>query len=145
MKTRVYIVLLVILTFFSSCIKTVREDPADRFVGHYQYVDNYYVRWGGDSKSSSLSGSFSLTKISATEVQMSGPWTTLGVVSGNTVSFGACPQTDSDGYINYTFGVANLIGNQLTFSYVGVGSQRFTNGISYPWESAGNVTATKMN
>ena len=134
------------ITLAISCIKSApAPDPADAFVGSYTYTDNYYVRWGGDSKSSSYQGQFTLTKVSALEVQMHGPWTTLGTVSGKTVSFGACPQVGDDGYVNYTFGVANLIGNQLTFSYSGSGSQRYTNGVSYPWESAGNVIATKLN
>ena len=74
--------------------------------------------------------------------QMQGDWTTTGIVTGNTVQFNACPQSDSDGYCNYTFGTAILSGNTLTFSYSGYGQRRYL-GISYPWETSGNVTAVK--
>lgn len=139
--------LFCVIVFLSvACGKlSPAADPADAFVGNYSYTDSYYVRWGGDSKSSSLNGTFTLTKISANQVQMSGAWSTIGNVIGNTVSFGTCPQTDSQGYVNYTFGSGSLTGNTLTFSYVGYGSIRFTNGVSYPWESSGNVIAKKLD
>ena len=134
------------ITFAVSCLKPApAPDPADAFVGSYTYTDNYYVRWGGDSKTDTMTGTFTLTKVSALEVQMHSPWNTLGRITGNTITFSECPQNDSDGYVNYTFSVANLVGNQLIFTYVGTGSRRYTNGIAYPWESSGTVVATKMN
>ena len=141
-----FILFCIIALFSVACGKLSPDaDPADAFVGNYSYTDYYYVRWGGDNKSSSLNGTFTLTKISANQVQMSGAWSTIGNVVGNTVSFGTCPQTDSQGYVNYTFGSGNLVGNTLTFSYSGYGSRQFTNGVSYPWETSGNVTARKIN
>ena len=136
------IILISTFFLFSSCIGAILQDPADAFVGNYTYTDKYYVRWGGDSKSSSLTGSFVLTKISSNMVQMSGAWSTTGTVAGNTVQFNPCPQTDGEGYCNYSFGSAVLSGNTLTFTYTGYGQRRYY-GISYPWETSGNVTAKK--
>ena len=134
------------ITLAVSCLKPAHApDPADAFVGSYTYTDNYYVRWGGDSKTDAMTGTFTLTKVSALEVQMHSPWNTLGRITANTITFTECPQNDSDGYVNYTFSVANLVGNQLIFTYVGTGSRRYTNGIAYPWESSDTVVATKLN
>ena len=144
MKRLFFAFLMAAVAVAVSCTKEARVDPADQFVGDYQYVDNYYVRWGGDAMSKTYVGSFSISKVSANEVQMIGDWNTLGTVHGNVVSFGACPQSDSEGYVNYTFGAANLVGNQLIFTYVGTGSVRY-NGVPFPWECSGNVTATKVN
>ena len=133
------------ITLTVSCLKPApAPDPADAFVGSYTYTDNYYVRWGGDSKTDAMTGTFTLTKVSALEVQVHSPWNTLGRITANTITFTECPKNDSDGYVNYTFSVANLVGNQLIVTYVGTGSRRFTNGIAYPWESSGTVVATKL-
>lgn len=138
------LIILISTSFlFSSCIGALLQDPADAFVGNYTYTDNYFVRWGGDSKSSSLNGYFTLTKVSSNMVQMTGAWTTTGTVTGNTVQFTACPQSDSEGYVNYTFGSGRLSGNRLSFSYSGYGQRRYY-GISYPWETSGKVVATKQ-
>lgn len=135
------------ITLSVSCLKPApAPDPADAFVGSYTYTDNYYVRWGGDVEGTDAkTGTFTLTKVSALEVQMHSPWNTLGRITANTITFTECPQNDSNGYVNYTFSVANLVGNQLIFTYVGTGSRRFTNGVAYPWESSGTVVATKLN
>ena len=131
------LIILISTSFlFSSCIGALLQDPADAFVGNYTYTDNYFVRWGGDSKSSSLNGYFTLTKVSSNMVQMTGAWTTTGTVTGNTVQFTACPQSDSDGS-------GRLFGNRLSFSYSGYGQRRYY-GISYPWETSGKVVATKQ-
>ena len=138
------LIILISTSFlFSSCIGALLQDPADAFVGNYTYTDNYFVRWGGDSKSSSLNGYFTLTKVSSNMVQMTGAWTTTGTVTGNTVQFTACPQSDSEGYVNYTFGSGRLSGNRLSFSYSGYGQRRYY-GISYLWETSGKVVATKQ-
>lgn len=136
------IFLIASLFILTSCVGSLLSDPADAFVGTYTYTDNYYVRWGGDSKSSSMTGRFTISKISSNKVQMTGAWTTTGTVTSNTVQFNACPQSDSEGYCNYTFGAAFLSGNTLSFSYSGYGQRRYY-GISYPWETGGKVTAKK--
>ena len=44
----------------------------------------------------------------------------------------ACLFSDSNGYVNYTFGVGTLYGNTLSFTYYGTGLRRYTNGVAYP-------------
>lgn len=126
--------------YFDSKVEPTPPDPADAFVGNYSFTDNYFVRWGNDSKSSSYTSKFTLTKISANMIQMTGAWTTTGTVTSNTVQFNSCPQSDSEGYVNYSFGTGILSGNTLTFSYSGYGQRRYY-GVAYPWETSGNVTA----
>ena len=128
----------------SDLSKNMNQDPADAFVGEYTTVDNYYVRWGSDNKTSSLTSKFKLTKLSANQVKMIGEWNTTGTVTGNTIRLDVCPYTDKDGYITYTFGVGTLNGKTLTFTYSGTGSRRYSNGVAYPWESSGSVVATKF-
>lgn len=131
-----------------SCVKAVPvPDPADYFVGNYTFMDNYFIRWGADSRNLTSNGSFTLTKISANQVQMTGAWNTLGTIVGKTVSFGFCPQSDASGHIDYTFGSGSLNGDykKLTFTYTGYGSALYTNGISYPMEVSGRVSATKTS
>lgn len=141
----ILLALSVLLAIGCSANLSPEPDPADAFVGEYTTVDNYYVRWGGDNKSSSLTSKFMITKLSSNQVKMIGEWTTTGTVTGDTIRLDPCPYSDSDGYVNYTFGVGTLYGNTLTFTYSGTGSRRFTNGVAYPWETSGNVIATKIN
>ena len=139
-----FLIAVVALVSFVGCTEGVLgDDPADAFVGEYTAVDKYYVRWGSDNKSSSLNTKFMLSKLSSNQVKMIGAWTTTGTVTGNTIRLDPCPETDNDGYVNYTFGVGTLSGNTLTFSYSGTGSRRYSNGVAYPWETSGTVTATK--
>lgn len=145
MKRIIFFILSLALVAGCSDALSQDPDPADAFVGEYSVVDNYYVRWGGDSKTSSLNSKFMLTKIASNQVKMIGEWTTTGTITSNTIRLDPCPQTDGDGYVNYTFGVGTLNGNKLTFTYSGTGSRRYSNGVAYPWETSGNVIATKKN
>ena len=137
------VILAITTVMLSSCLGSIFSDPADAFVGNYSYTNNYFVKWGGDSKSSTLTGRFTLEKVSSNMVQMTGPWTTTGTVVGNTVRFDACPQSDSNGFINYSFGSGRLSGNTLTFSYTGTGQVKYGR-LAYPWEESGTVTAIKQ-
>lgn len=140
------ILFVFIIVLCSGCVNIFREpDPADAFVGEYTVTDKYFVRWGGDSKSSTLTSKFILIKIAPSQVKMIGEWTTTGTITSNTIRLDPCPQTDSDGYVNYTFGVGTLYGDILTFTYSGTGSRRYSNGVAYPWETGGSVTATRIN
>jgi hypothetical protein len=60
------------ITLTVSCLKPApAPDPADAFVGSYTYTDNYYVRWGDDVEGTDAkTGTFTLTKVSALEVQI---------------------------------------------------------------------------
>lgn len=126
-----------------SCGKhTPDPDPADYFVGNYTFTDNYYLRWGGDSRALANEGYFTLSKVSANQVEMTGAWNTLGTVTGNIISFSSCPQSDASGYLNFTFGVASLYGEQLSFTYSAMGSVQYK-GVPFPMEVSGNVVARK--
>ena len=100
-------------------------DPADAFVGEYNFIDKYTAVWGSDSRTFNSGGSFCLTKISKDQVKMTGAWTTIGTVVG------------------YTFGVGTLLDGILTFKYSGTGSLKYTDGRSYPCSLSGTVTARK--
>lgn len=134
------------VALFASCSDKLQkeDDPADAFVGAYTFTDSYYVTWGSDSRALSSTGTFKLTKVSSKQVKMTGAWTSLGQVSGNTVSFSIDTQSDASGYITYTFGVGTLTGYSLSFSYYGNGSLKYSNGIAYPWTCSGQVLATKI-
>lgn len=124
---------------------TQDPDPADAFVGRYTYTDNYFVTWGSDSRSLSTDGAFMLTKLSKNQVKMSGAWTSIGEVVGNTVTFADDMQSDDSGYITYKFGVGTLTGGTLNFNYSGSGSLKYTNGVAYPWTCSGRVVATNID
>ena len=143
MKTRVCFVLLAILAFFSSCIKAVKEDPADRFVGTYSFTDSYYTTWGSASASFNDSGTFMITKLGPSEVQISKPWGTTATVLANQLNINPVTQTDNSGYINYSFSSASLAGDILSINYQGIGSLKHTDGRNYPYSCQGHITATK--
>ena len=146
MRKLVYILAILVLAASCSGLDTTSQpDPADAFVGRYTYTDNYFVTWGGDSGSLSDKGAFMLTKLSKNQVKMSGAWTSIGEVVGNTVSFSDDMQSDASGYIVYKFGVGTLTGKTLTFNYSGSGSLQYTNGVAYPWTCSGKVVATNLD
>lgn len=141
-------VLLLISTVLclAACEKRLPDSDAvltaDDFVGAYSYTDHAFVSWGTSSYTSALAGIITLTKITDDLVQMNGTWVTTGTVSGNTIQFNPCPQSYADGYCNYTFGMATLSGNTLSFTYVGYGQRSF-NGTTGLWTINGSVAAVK--
>ena len=145
MKT-VYSLLVIVFGLLTlSCSKTSQKDPADDLVGKYKYTDHYYLKWGGDSKNDTYQGTFSLTKIASNKVRMTGDWNTTGTITGNSIQFEFCPQSSSQGYVNYTFG-AGIIGyTNMTFTYSCSGYMTYSNGISYPWDTSGNVYAWRIS
>lgn len=118
-------------------------EPADDLVGHYSYSDSYYLKWGNASKSAVDNGSFSLTKIAADKVRMSGDWNTVGTIVGNTIQFDFCPQKDSKGIYNYTFGVGTISYGTIRFTYSCTGYRTSDAGVSYPWDCNGTIQARK--
>ncbi len=145
MKRILLAILFAIVCVSCSTSKVQPEpDPADLFVGEYTVTDNYFLLWGNSSGSSSLTSKFMLTKIAPNRVKMIGEWTTTGTVTSNTIQLDPCPYSDSEGFVNYTFGVGTLYyDNTLRFSYTGTGSMNY-NGRPYPWNVSGNVIATKI-
>ena len=142
---RILHILLFLLLAISCTGLDPTPDPADAFVGRYTYTTNYFVTWGADSGSLSDNGAFTLTKLSKDQVKMTGAWTSIGEVVGDTVSFSEDMQSDAAGYITYKFGVGTLTGKTLIFNYSGSGSLKYTNGVAYPWTCSGRVVATNID
>ena len=128
-----------------GCSKTPQKDPADDLVGKYNYTDRYYLKWGSVSKNDTYQGSFSLTKIAPNKVRMTGDWNTTGTITGNSIQFDFCPQPSSQGYVNYTFGAGTIGYTNMTFTYTGSGDMTYDNGVSYPWDTSGNVYAWRIS
>lgn len=143
-----HIILLTVASFgLASCLPlpvATQPDDADMIVGKYNYTDNYYLKWGSGSKSDTYNGSFTLTKISVNKVRMTGDWSTTGTITGNTIQFDFCPQNDSKGYYNYTFGAGIASSSNMTFTYTCTGARTADNGVSYQWDCNGNVYAWKV-
>ena len=135
--------LIAFTAIMSSCKK--EDSSAEAFVGKYLFNDTYFVIWGNDSRSLSGEGAFEITKLSGKKVKMTGAWTSVGEVNGDTVSFADDMQSDNSGYITYRFGTGTLSGKTLRFNYNGTGSLKYSNGVAYPYTCSGNVIATKID
>lgn len=135
---------ILMLLSLVSCVKAAKEDPADRFVGTYSFTDSYYVTWGSASTSFNDSGTFIITKLGPSTIQISKPWNTTATVMANQLNIEPVTQGDAAGYINYTFTSASIAGNMLSISYQGMGSLKYTDGRSYPYMSQGHITANKQ-
>ena len=145
MKRIISAISLLILLALMSCSKTLREDPADRFIGTYSYTDSYSTIWGSASASFTDSGTFTIMKLGPSTVQISSPWNTTATVLANQLNIEPVTQSDNTGYINFTFPTASIAGNMLSINYQGMGSVRHTNGVSYPYMSQGHITAQKID
>ena len=127
----------------ASCDKPLFPTAADEFVGSYTFTDNYTVKLEEETNSSSFTGTFLLSKISSSSIQMQGAWTTTGTVTGNTVVFSPCSEPDGQGgYVTYSFDTGSLAGNTLVFTYKGKGYRKVDDVVT-SWETAGSVTAVK--
>lgn len=146
-----YLIIGVIVALsVASCgglLEDVVSDPADAFVGNYSMSQTYLSVIANTSNSYTADdGGFILTKLSKDKVKMTGGWTTIGTVIGNTVSFEDTMQSGDMYSQSYSFSVATLTGNTLKFSYSSTGHIKFEEGgLTYPWSCTGNVTATKLN
>ena len=154
-KMRIILTILLSSLLIVSCGELQSQDPisentivppkpdlADAFVGRYSYVDDYFVVWGNDSRALKGEGFFTLSKLSKDQVKMTGAWTSIGKIVGNTISFSEDMQSDNSGYITYKFGVGTLSGKVLSFRFSGTGSLKYSNGVAYPWDCSGQVVAT---
>lgn len=140
---RVLFIISMAVVFVTSCTKSVREDPADRFVGMYSFTDTYFTIWGTASSSFNDSGTFMITKLGPSEVQISKPWGTTATVLANQLNINPVTQSDNAGYINFSFSFASIAGDMLTINYQGIGSLKYSDGRSYPYSCQGHVIATK--
>lgn len=147
--SRQLVIILSLLNLLSltstSCIGLIAEDPADKFVGDYSYNDTYSVNWGSASGSFTNSGSFTISKQSSNTVYISSPWNTTATATGIILNISPTHQSDYSGYVNYTFSSASLSGGMLSITYHGMGSVKYSNGISYPYSCQGNIMARKVN
>ena len=147
LNIRNLLIILLSLALFTSCSdlkNNPQKDVADSFVGYYTYRESYFMTWGSASDSFNGDGAFKLTKLSSNKVKMTGAWTSIGEIEGDTVSFSDDIQSGAEGYIVIKFGVGSLYGNTLTFSYNGSGSLQNSSGVAYPFSCTGKVVATKQ-
>ena len=120
-----------------------RQEPADAFVGTYDYEATYLLETADESGTFTESGTLWITKTGATSVGMFGAWEALGEVSGNTIVFDDSIDTMRSGTITYSFPSAVLEGNVLTIQYEGQGYMR------YGWhynsiKETGTIVATRV-
>ncbi len=136
--------LLMMMLIVASC-SLLMDDPADAFVGRYNYSGIQFVTWGSSSGTLPTEGSFMLTKVSRNIVQMTGAWNSTGTIVGNTVTFTDDLQSDASGFINYHLGTGTLSGKVLIINYSGTGSLKYSNSVSYPFYCSCQITATNID
>ena len=132
--------LFAVFCVFSSC---VFDDDADAFVGTYNVSVIENIRWGNDSGTTTPTGSFMISKVSASKVKVSGFIDTYGEVSGQTIFFESVFDSASEGSLTTVFQPGFLNGNVLTFSSTSTGQLKY-NGRLYPYSSTGSWTAIKQ-
>jgi hypothetical protein len=126
-----------------SCKQEPLKDDADAFVGTYKasVIENF--RWGSDSGILTPTGTFIITKVSATRVKASGFISAYGEVDGKIVYFEPVSSTDSEGTITTVFQQGVLKGKVLTFSMVSTGQLKY-NGRMYPYSATSSATCIKQ-
>ena len=127
----------------NSCSPDALKDDADDFVGTYKASVIENVRWGSDGGTLTPTGTFFITKVSASRVKVSGYIDTYGEVNGKTVYFESMYNSDLEGYITTVFQQGILNGNVLTFSTTSTGQLKY-NGILYPYSATSSWTAIKQ-
>ena len=127
----------------NSCSPEAFKDDADDFVGTYKasVIDN--VHWGSDGGTLTPTGTFYISKVSASRVKVSGYIDTYGEVNGKTVYFESMYNSDSEGNMTTVFQQGILNGNVLTFSTTSTGQLKY-NGILYPFSATSSWTAIKQ-
>lgn len=140
--------LLFALAFF-SCTKS-GPDPADKFVGTYLCVDDFYYKWMSDETSFMVrthqqeTRTITITKGDSDKVIMTGDWTTIGTVYEDTyVLFIDQTHAKGEEYELYSFGLGTLEGNTLKFNYTCSGNT-YNNGVIDYVVKYGEVTAVKQ-
>ena len=136
-------VMSAVLFMAYSCSPESLKDDADDFIGTYKASVIENVRWGADSGTLTPTGTFFISKVSATRVKVSGYIDTYGEVNGKTVYFESMYNSDSEGYITTVFQQGILNGNVLTFSTTSTGQLKY-NGTMYPYSATSSWTAIKQ-
>ena len=137
------VALMVALFMGSSCNPESLKDDADDFVGTYNASVVENVRWGSDSGSLTSTGTFFISKVSATRVKASGYINTYGEVNGKTIYFESMTNTGSDGTITTVFQQGIMNGSVLTFSTTSGGQLKY-NGKMYPYSATSSWTCIRQ-
>ncbi|MBQ9202374.1 MAG: hypothetical protein IJ154_08445 [Bacteroidales bacterium] len=145
MKKLFYLLLLPLLCVSCEELEEPEPDPADAFVGRYEYFTTMFATYGSASQTGMLEGEFSIVKLSRDRVRMTGDWSSIGEVYGNTVSFSDDYQSDASGYLTFKFGAASFSGGLLYFNYTASGRLKYTDGVAYPFTCNGSVTAHRID
>ena len=140
MKKLLLLSFMVLLIVASSCTKT---GNADAFVGHYSVSTIENVTWGNDSGTLTDNGTFSITKVSSTRIQVSGYLNTFGEVVGNSLYLESYTTSDSYGSLTIVFGTGVLNGNVLTLPSTTTGQLKY-NGVPYPYHASTQMTCIKQ-
>ena len=146
MKSRIVALItgMAIALSLVSCSGGFEGDPADEFVGIYNVTVYAKVKWGGDEGSFIDHGTLYMTKVSSNKVRISGFFSTYGTIaSGSWIYFDDAHTSDSEGYINEQYNIAQLKNNVLQFTSLGTGELRY-NGVLYPWKRLSEYTAVKQ-
>lgn len=142
-KGLVLFLLLAVTCVISSCKGDDSLDPANAFIGAYSYEDNYELTWGPMSGTYTENGGFAINKVSSNKVDFSNPWKTTATVTGNQLAIDPVKESNSDGYVNYTFGTATFENEVLTFTYQGTGSMKYIDGRTYTYSTSGTIVARR--
>ena len=148
MKRILFALVLIMPALFSCEKENGKEggkdaDPADKFVGTYTYVWNYYEKWFGEEKNDVQKGTFDLVKDGTNSLKMVGDFTTAGLVSGNMLNFASFTVDNETVFLTYAFGPAKLTGDDLTF-YLSASGKKSKNGAPQSsYLKKGDLVATK--
>ncbi len=146
MKSRIayLITIIAIAASLASCSGGLSGDPADEFVGIYKVTVYSQVKWGSDEGSFVDHGTLHMTKVSTNKVKISGFFSTYGTIaSGSWIYFDDVHTSDSEGYIDEQYNIAQLKNNVLQFTSLGTGKLKY-NGVLYPWKRLSEYTAVKQ-
>ena len=119
-------------------------EPADAFVGTYEYEATSTLEMDGETATFTDSGNMWITKTGSASVAMFGAWEAFGDVSGNSIFFEDSMDAISGDVMTYTFPSAVLEGDVLTIEYEGLGYMRFgwhTRSV----KESGTIVATKVS
>ena len=130
----------VLLVATTSCVKT---NNADAFVGTYSVSTIEHVTWGSDSGTLTDNGTFIITKVSSSRIQVSGYLNTFCDVVGNSLYLESYTTSDSYGRLTIVFDTGVLKGNVLTLPSTTTGQLKY-NGVPYPYHASTQMTCIKQ-
>ena len=135
-----FIALTVATIILTSCTKT---NNADVFVGLYNVSTIENITWGNDSGTLTDNGSFVITKLSSSRIQVSGYINTFGEINGNKLYLESYTTSDSNGTLTIVFETGTLDGNVLILPSTTTGQLKHQ-GIFYPYRATTKMTCIKQ-